>query len=226
MGYTLYNYVCPDHLHNMAIEENKQKIIRTATELFMREGCKRVTMDYIATQMHISKRTLYESFATKEELLQACLEAVNAEICKSKHEAVKQSKEPLLLALFMMRNAAKMRHRYQRIFSDIGRYYPEINQNFFNFNTYEFHQSVLTALTEAQQKGLIRPSANVGQAVEAMSSFMQSQKPDEIDDKESWLNAMSEMGYTFLRGMLTPEAIALYDAQEAEFRNQLHTIDK
>lgn len=40
--------------------------------LFMRNGIKSVTMDNIAGQMGISKRTLYENFRDKDELLMEC----------------------------------------------------------------------------------------------------------------------------------------------------------
>ena len=52
----------------------KQRIIACAMELFAESGIKSVTMDTIAQQMGISKRTLYEHFDCKENLLAECLE--------------------------------------------------------------------------------------------------------------------------------------------------------
>lgn len=42
--------------------------------MFFCNGIKSVTMDMIASQLGISKRTLYENFKEKNELLLACLE--------------------------------------------------------------------------------------------------------------------------------------------------------
>ena len=50
----------------------KERVVAKASMLFMRNGIKSVTMDNIAGQMGISKRTLYENFRDKDELLMEC----------------------------------------------------------------------------------------------------------------------------------------------------------
>jgi TetR/AcrR family transcriptional regulator, biofilm operon repressor len=50
--------------------EMKDKIINKATELFFKLGFKSVTMDDIATEMCISKKTIYKFFANKEILIE------------------------------------------------------------------------------------------------------------------------------------------------------------
>ncbi len=50
-------------------QELKGKILVTAMNLFKREGIKRVKMDDIAQALSISKRTLYETYENKEQLL-------------------------------------------------------------------------------------------------------------------------------------------------------------
>lgn len=50
-------------------EELKIRILETATEAFKRSGIKAVHMDDIAGSLSISKRTLYELFGDKEQLL-------------------------------------------------------------------------------------------------------------------------------------------------------------
>jgi AcrR family transcriptional regulator len=49
--------------------DNKEKIIEVAAELFRTYGIKSVTMDSLATHLGMSKRTIYEVFADKDELL-------------------------------------------------------------------------------------------------------------------------------------------------------------
>lgn len=53
--------------------DNKDKIIEGAAELFRRYGMKPVTMDMIASHLGISKRTIYELFADKDELIMGVL---------------------------------------------------------------------------------------------------------------------------------------------------------
>lgn len=59
----------------------KKRIIDCSIELFCKYGIKGVTMDDIATELGISKRTLYEHFECKEQLLTECL-CLRLESCK------------------------------------------------------------------------------------------------------------------------------------------------
>ena len=49
----------------------KEKITEKAADLFLSLGFKSVTMDNIANEMGISKKTIYTYFATKTELVEA-----------------------------------------------------------------------------------------------------------------------------------------------------------
>jgi TetR/AcrR family transcriptional regulator, cholesterol catabolism regulator len=54
--------------------EIKERIIEAAAKLFKTYGIKSVTMDSLASQMGISKRTIYEVFSDKDELLISVLQ--------------------------------------------------------------------------------------------------------------------------------------------------------
>ncbi len=53
--------------------EIKEKIISFSRTQFLKYGIRSVTMDMIADQMGISKRTIYEKFSNKDELLENCI---------------------------------------------------------------------------------------------------------------------------------------------------------
>ncbi len=59
----------------------KEKILKTATDLFLNYGFKSVTMDDIAHKMAISKKTIYQHYANKtnlvEETTMHTFEAIN-----------------------------------------------------------------------------------------------------------------------------------------------------
>ncbi len=57
--------------------EIRDKIIQGATEQFMLYGVRSVTMDDIAGAMGMSKRTIYEHFTNKKELLSAVVDHVH-----------------------------------------------------------------------------------------------------------------------------------------------------
>ncbi len=56
------------------------KIIEKAKELFLKLGFKSVTMDDIANEMGISKKTIYQSFKTKNKLVDASVDAIFQEV--------------------------------------------------------------------------------------------------------------------------------------------------
>ena len=58
----------------------KDKIIKKATEMFLRLGFKSITMDDIACEMCISKKTIYKYFSNKDILIEESIQAVHKEI--------------------------------------------------------------------------------------------------------------------------------------------------
>lgn len=57
----------------------KEEIIRTTQEFIARNGIRAVRVDEIAQTLGISKRTLYEMFADKNDLIGACLDAMRTQ---------------------------------------------------------------------------------------------------------------------------------------------------
>ena len=53
--------------------EIKERIIEEAALMFRTYGIRAVTMDMLASQMGISKRTIYENFVDKDELLEGVI---------------------------------------------------------------------------------------------------------------------------------------------------------
>ena len=53
--------------------EEKTNFLSKATQLFIENGAKSVTMDEIAKEFGISKKTLYQKYKNKEELLEEVL---------------------------------------------------------------------------------------------------------------------------------------------------------
>jgi AcrR family transcriptional regulator len=58
----------------------KEKIISKATDLFLRLGFKSITMDDIACEMCISKKTIYKFFSNKEVLIDEAVTNVHNQI--------------------------------------------------------------------------------------------------------------------------------------------------
>ncbi|WP_119057218.1 TetR/AcrR family transcriptional regulator [Candidatus Ornithobacterium hominis] len=53
---------------------NKEIIVKESARMFYEAGFKTVTMDDVANQLAVSKKTLYEVFGSKEQLISEVLE--------------------------------------------------------------------------------------------------------------------------------------------------------
>ncbi|BBO29377.1 TetR family transcriptional regulator [Alteromonas sp. I4] len=61
-------------------EKKRLQIIDTATRLFASQGLEATSMDAVAAEAQVSKRTVYNHFATKTALFQAVLESMFANV--------------------------------------------------------------------------------------------------------------------------------------------------
>jgi TetR/AcrR family transcriptional regulator, cholesterol catabolism regulator len=55
------------------MDEIKHKILQSAENLFMRYGFKSITMDDVSRELGISKKTLYQYFTDKHDLVSNCI---------------------------------------------------------------------------------------------------------------------------------------------------------
>ena len=107
--------------------DNYEMIIQEATRQFQIKGLK-FTMDDIAKEMHIAKKTIYQSFSSKEELMRAMLDAGFRVIHERKKEIL-HSDMPLAEKLAAVMIA--MPDQYDlldfRKLSGLSQSYPEVN---------------------------------------------------------------------------------------------------
>src|ERR1700759_5292531 len=54
--------------------EVKERILTKAADLFMRYGIRTITMDEIAAQLGISKKTIYQFFTDKDDMVSAVID--------------------------------------------------------------------------------------------------------------------------------------------------------
>ncbi len=72
-------------------EMMKDKIINKAKEMFLRLGFKSITMDDIACEMCISKKTIYKYFSNKDILIEESIQMVHKEIHETIDKIVAQN---------------------------------------------------------------------------------------------------------------------------------------
>ena len=194
--------------------ETRAKVVDYALMQFQQHGSKRVKMDDIATGLRMSKRTLYELYSNKEEIVEACLETIHCRIRHKWMAQLKQSSDPFLMMTYLLHNIQRFKTDFQRLLSDIRHYYPKTYQAFMEKNEAMLVQNTEQALQQDVAQGNIRADANIRLAAKAMSnivSWAQSLYPDNDSEQD---NFATEIAFTLLRGLMSEKALERYQQHE------------
>jgi len=109
----------------------KERIQQKARELFMRYGFRSVTMDEIAGQTGISKKTLYQFFEDKDALVEAVM---RSELDYMQTQCTKQMKEAenAIEEIFLDMDAMEvvMDAMNPQIVFDLEKFYPKTFEKF------------------------------------------------------------------------------------------------
>ncbi|MAT90105.1 MAG: TetR family transcriptional regulator [Flavobacteriaceae bacterium] len=105
----------------------KEKIIEKSAEMFLNLGFKSVTMDDIAQEMGISKKTIYLHFKNKTELVHETVMSVFHDIVCGIDHIREQSKDPIE-ELFEIKKFAMVHLKYEKSSPQyqLQKYYPEV----------------------------------------------------------------------------------------------------
>ncbi len=121
--------------------EVKDRIKQKADELYRRYGIKSVTMDEIAAQLGVSKKTIYHSFSDKNELVDEVIADMlkfNKNCCQSYHQKSQNAVHEVFLAMEMLQ--VMFDNMNPSILFDIERNHPVTFEKFKEFKyDYLFH---------------------------------------------------------------------------------------
>ena len=135
----------------------REKILRTSMDLMMRIGPQSVTMDMVARDCGISKRTLYETFPNKHDLICDVIK-FNQEASNAKFVEIFEQSSNSFEALMGVYTVARdfIQKTSQVFLTDIKRLYPEA------FNEYKNQEishilSLAKIIRQAKDEGLALP---------------------------------------------------------------------
>ena len=140
----------------------EKSIVITSTELFLTLGFKSVTMDDIAEEMKISKKTIYTFFANKEALVQSVVFSMYSYITTNLTQIREKASNPISelyeVKMFIMHQLKGEKTSPQH---QLRKYYPNIHKELqkkqFDFMT----KSVKKSLTKGVEMKLFRPSIDI-----------------------------------------------------------------
>jgi AcrR family transcriptional regulator len=173
----------------------------------------------------MSKRTLYETFANKEELLTECLMLVQNRTNERHRKAHSQVDEPLLVAMFMLRTNALFIHKYRRIIEETERYYPEIHDRFFRVHTDSLRTMMQHGMDYVRSHNYLRPDADVDVAIDFFCNLIQQHRISEVPNREEYARRINEMCFTYLRGLMTTDTLIRYDNHVDRFAEVIKKLD-
>lgn len=109
------------------MDTNTTKIIATAEKLFLKFGVKNVTMDDIAKEMAMSKKTIYTYFSKKETLVEVVVFTIFNRVAKRIYEIIDSELNPIQeiitiedeLAVHIDQQTSAMMYQLQK-------YYPKL----------------------------------------------------------------------------------------------------
>lgn len=191
----------------------KERVIKTAANLFVRHGIKAITMDYIAGQMGMSKRTLYENFKDKDSLLLSCIQYLDEEGKKEVDEIKKKSTNSIEFFLLMYQSELqKLRLANQNFFSDLKKYHPSVSA-YYEADKEKSKENFILLLERGIYEGYIREDLNM----EIITFLLGAQlemliKSDSIDlNKYSFMEVFETIFMNFVRGIATSKGVAFID---------------
>lgn len=195
-----------------------RRVINHATHEFFSKGIKQVTMDDIAKGLQMSKRTLYQLFADKEQLIIACLEVFN----DKEHALVQQlmKEEYNVLEIFLRVVEWRMQlmeHISPQYIIDIARHKPI--QEYMKIARSESITRSEEIFKIGVQQGLFRDDVNVQLLMRYMFTSHEHQGNslfEEFNLRDCFIN----IGIFHLRGCCTPKGIELIDGFLEHYRNR------
>jgi TetR/AcrR family transcriptional regulator, cholesterol catabolism regulator len=141
--------------------ETEERIVQKAHELFFRYGLKSVTMDDIASNLGVSKKTIYQFYADKDALVEA---VVHAETRQDELECVRHRKESenavheMFMALDMMQEM--MATMNPAIIFELQKYHPAAFKKFNDHKNKFLYKVVKENIEKGKKEDLYRAEAN------------------------------------------------------------------
>lgn len=139
----------------------KEIILKKTGDIFLKFGFKSVTMDDIANDLGISKKTLYKYFKNKEDLVdqavigfhENCLCNIN-NVCAMDYNAIEENFEIKKMFKDLLQNSD------ESPMFQLKKYYPKTYDKVIQKEFVEFQNCIITNLEKGISEGLYRKNIN------------------------------------------------------------------
>jgi AcrR family transcriptional regulator len=186
----------------------KEKIIIKAKDMFLKLGFKSITMDDIAGEMCISKKTIYKYFANKELLIEESVQVIHKEV----HEIINQ-------VIAKNLNAIQENFEIRRMFGDmfkssdtspiyqLKKHYPDVFKNALKFQIEECEFCFRQNIEKGIEQGLYRKNLNVEAYISFYYTLIYTINENTRSEREAFALELEALEY-HTRAMATEKGIA------------------
>lgn len=201
--------------------EIKERIVSASLLLFIQRGVRAITMDDIAREVGMSKRTLYEHFSDKKALLMEAMVYLHKQH-RLKAETLISSSSNKLEA--MIRAMIGMIENYQEVhpsfYKDMRRYYPQID-GYMREKAAENADRMILHLADAMQQGYVRKQVNLD-IIKLMllnnSNYLVYADMD-VKLRQRGKELTETLLVIFFRGISTPKGLEMMDAIQKQHKS-------
>lgn len=186
----------------------KEKIISKAKEMFLKLGFKSITMDDIAGEMCISKKTIYKYFANKELLIEESVQVIHNEINNIIDTITSQNFNAI-------EENFEIRRMFENMFKStdtspvyqLKKHYPEVYQKVLSDQVEMCESCFRKNIEKGIAQGLYRDNLNVDAYVKFYYMLIFSINENIRSEREAFALEMHALEY-HTRAMATPNGIA------------------
>ncbi len=191
----------------------RNNIIQRILPLFVERGF-RISMDEIAQSLSISKRTIYEHFDSKEDLIDQCFNyviiEVNEEIKLYMYENCNAIEE---LFPILHENVRKIYTSRFRLIKELERIYPNLYNKYIVQHQENYFNQIKNIIERGKQQGFFLKKINsniIHFYFPKITTLIMSQS-DGIIENYTMKEIFSSIMVPFMRGMLTEKGIIVFN---------------
>lgn len=190
----------------------KIKILKGAEELFLRYGVRSISMDDIARHLSVSKKTLYQHFADKDDLVEHCTHHLlnrNEKACEVIREGAENPIEEMArVSVFMKKSMEEIN---PTMLFDLQKFHPKAWALWLEFKKHFIQNDVMRNLEAGIEAGYIRPINKEIMAILRVE-FVQMAFNQDIFPREKFdlIEVQNQVLEHFVLGLVTEKGKKLY----------------
>lgn len=198
--------------------ETKEKILKGTEELFMRYGVRSISMDDIARHLSVSKKTLYQHFADKEDLVVAISKS-HLETQRKMYEAIRDSSSDSIehMAKISIRMRQEMDSMNPVMLFDIQKFHPKAWAVWLGFKK-GVTLEIINNLKQGIQEGYVREEVNPEILALMRIELIQAVFNEEIFPRGKYKlsDVQSQLFDQFVYGVVTDKGRKLYQKYKSK----------